>query len=230
MPEKPKLLNLPNENAFDAEISEAAAAAGIPAHLGKALVAAESQFDPKAWRAEPHLDKKDAGGAVILVEGSRGLTQILFATAAGNGYKGKPEGLFDVRTNLAAGFGHLARLLRAPSYNVPDAVAAYNMGSPRKAAQTTGWIRKIYGDPVIEGPDAWIYANEPYVRKILLLAAGYEAAARGDSAAAAQVRELLKKKPRPSVISIWSWTRVSTSDRPLLISGRFDWPRLPGVA
>jgi hypothetical protein len=105
-------------NAFDQLIWQTAGRHGVDPPLVKAVVAAESSFQPKAYRAEPHI--KDA---------SYGLMQTLFATAKDMGYTGTPEGLYDPATSLEFGTRYLAKQLRRYNGQIPHAVAAYNSGT-----------------------------------------------------------------------------------------------------
>lgn len=102
--------------AFDAKIHAAADAAGVPWLLLKALVAWESGFDPNAYRAEPAVN-----------DASRGLCQVLYATAQGLGYTGSPEGLFDPDTSLHYGSRYLAEQYHRAG-NWLGALSAYNGG------------------------------------------------------------------------------------------------------
>jgi hypothetical protein len=97
--------------------------------LDPALVAAvveqESDFDPLAYREEPHLG-----------DASRGLMQLLYSTARGLGYNGPPDGLFDIETNLQLGSSFLRHLLHRYG-DQRSALAAYNAGEP--AVDSKGW-------------------------------------------------------------------------------------------
>ena len=101
---------------FDLGIQDAARQAGVPWKLLKALVAAESSFDPNAYRDEPKID-----------DASRGLTQILYRTARAMGYLGEPEGLFAPDLNLEYGALYLARQ-HDRAGNWLGALSAYNGG------------------------------------------------------------------------------------------------------
>lgn len=85
---------------YDALIAENEQKYGLPKMLLKALVSAESNFDPKAYRYEKHL--KDA---------SYGLCQILYRTAVGIGFKGKDVDLFKPEINLEYGAKYLYRVM-----------------------------------------------------------------------------------------------------------------------
>lgn len=165
-----------HENDFNAAFLSAAVANKIPVSVLKGFAALESAFNAQAFRQE----KNDA---------SYGLMQILFKTAQGAGYKGAASGLFDPATNIKYGAAFLAGLLKKYP-NVLDAIAAYNMGYPRKAADTTDIIKGIYGTPAAD----WVYANQPYVDRVAAYVAYYQAVENTDTAKAATLLDLIKKK------------------------------------
>lgn len=111
------------EGPFDALIEAKAAAYGVSASLVKAIVAAESSFNPRAYRAEPRIQ-----------DASYGLMQVLFRTARGLGYTGEPEGLYDPATNVDLGTKYIAYQLGRYQGDVPSAIAAYNSGTVRRTA------------------------------------------------------------------------------------------------
>ena len=210
------LLNVPAEYSYDPLIRQWADQYGIPFALAKGLVSVESRFDANAWRAEPHLGP---------TEGSRGLMQILERTAKGVGFAGDPRGLFDPNINLRYGLKFFAELLSKPTYSVADAIASYNMGSPRPAAKTTPLITRLYGAPK---PD-WVYANEPYVRRVLMNAAFYLAEEQGNAAAMEAIRGIVKKKRLPIPVQSWSWTLESTLGRRRITCATFDFHLLSRI-
>ena len=207
---------LAGEDRFDTQIAYWAKEYGIPFALLKGMVSVESRFAEKAWREEPHIK-----------DGSRGLMQILEKTARGIGFTEAADKLFEVDTNLKWGTKFFRSLLDRANYTVLDAIAAYNMGSPRPAAKTTPIIEKIYGKP-----DAtWTYANEPYVRRVAANTAFYEAKATGQTAAAEAILAAVKKKKLPNVYPmISSILAESTPGRPRQISLTYDWPRIEETA
>ena len=97
----------PSNTRFDAAIARAAEAAGIEASLLKAVVAAESGFNPNA----------------VSPAGARGLTQLMPGTAAALGV-GDP---FDPESNLFGGARYLRQQLDRFG-SLPLALAAYNAG------------------------------------------------------------------------------------------------------
>jgi hypothetical protein len=105
-------------NAFDSLIHSIASRHGVDPFLVKAVIAAESSFDPRAFRNEPQIQ-----------DASRGLMQTLYATARDMGYTGAPEGLFDPATSIEYGTRYLKRQLLRYSGDTARAVAAYNSGT-----------------------------------------------------------------------------------------------------
>src|SRR3954468_198549 len=92
-----------NEDAYDGIIRPIAAEYNVPVALIKAMIAQESGFRPNAYRAE-----------VAANDASRGLMQLLLATARGEGYDGNAgdatqlTGLFNPSTNIEYGTSYLA--------------------------------------------------------------------------------------------------------------------------
>jgi len=166
------------ENNFNTEILEASKASGVPVSIIKGFIAAESAFNPKAFKAEPQIQ-----------DGSYGLMQILHRTARGMGYQGPPEGLYEPAQNTRFG-ALLLRQLFKRFENPLDAISAYNQGRPRKAAESTAISKHIYGEP---GPD-WTYANQPYVDRVASYAAYYQTFERPDPARRQIITDAVKKK------------------------------------
>jgi len=128
---------------------------GLPEELVLAIIAVESGFNPKSYRREPHIN-----------DASFGLMQILERTAVGMGFQ-KPlftisHPLFDPETNIKYGTEFLRRLWTQYGGNRDAVIAAYNMGHPRKAENTTAHIIRIFGKP----QTWWTYANQPYVDNV----------------------------------------------------------------
>lgn len=130
---------------YDGIIEDHARRNGLDARLVKAIVAAESEFDPRA-RSPRH---------------ARGLMQVTAPTAAEMGVPG--ERLEDPEQNIRAGAAYLRHLFRAawrsfrlkglgfhdaPMWVVQRVIAAYNAG-PRAltarlwARQTRDYVRKV---------------------------------------------------------------------------------------
>jgi Transglycosylase SLT domain len=107
-----------NSGAFDQLIWQTAGRHGVDPYFVKAVVAAESNFEPKAYRAEPQIG-----------DASYGLMQTLYRTAKDMGYSGPSEGLFDPATSVEYGTKYLAYQLRRYTGKLPYAAAAYNAGT-----------------------------------------------------------------------------------------------------
>ena len=105
--------------AYDGLISEHAAAHGIRADLVRAVIQAESAFNPFARS----------------VKGAMGLMQLMPATAVAYGV----TNAYDPAENIRAGVAYLKSLLNRYSQNEELALAAYNAG--------TGAVHK-YGNAV----------------------------------------------------------------------------------
>lgn len=111
-------------DTYDALIRQAAQAAGVEFAFLKAIVAAESSFNPRARRGEPQIG-----------DASYGLTQLLGATARRLGYAGtlgdhekRTGGLYDPAINLQYGARFLRSVLDQVGGELPAAASAYNGG------------------------------------------------------------------------------------------------------
>jgi len=175
----------PKEDLYNAEILRASVESGTPYSVLKGFIALESAFDAKAYRYEAHIN-----------DASYGLAQILVRTARGVGFQGEPAELFDPYKSVLYG-GKFIRQLSAKYPDVLDLIAAYNAGFPRKIRQTTQYIADLYGYPIKyreEPPVGWVYANEPYVRRVASYIAYYQAREKNDVARAEEILGLIKKK------------------------------------
>lgn len=174
-----------NEDKYNAEILRASVESGTPYSVLKGFVALESAFDAKAYRYEAHIN-----------DASYGLAQILVRTARGVGFQGEPAELFDPYKSVLYG-GKFIRQLAKKYSNVLDLIAAYNMGYPRKIRETTQHIAALYKYPIEyreKPPVGWVYANEPYVRRVASYIAYYQAREKNDVARAEEILGLIKKK------------------------------------
>ena len=99
---------LPAEIAFDALIREAARRYSVSFQLVRAVIRAESAFDPLA----------------VSRVGAKGLMQLMPALAKDLGVTDP----FDPRQNVMAGTRYLAQLLDAHDGNIELALASYNAG------------------------------------------------------------------------------------------------------
>ncbi|MBW2142162.1 MAG: lytic transglycosylase domain-containing protein [Deltaproteobacteria bacterium] len=99
---------LPSRQDFDELIEKAAGKTGLDANLVKAVIKAESNFDPRV-----ESDK-----------GARGLMQIMPGTAGDLGI----ANAFDPAQNIEGGCRYLKQMLDRYSGNLNQALAAYNWG------------------------------------------------------------------------------------------------------
>ena len=203
----------PRDREFDDAFRAAGARHNVPPSLLKGIAAAESDFNPNSVLWEPsHKSTKQPGDT----DASRGLMQTTQAAALRVGW---PSGqsfdkLFDPAVSIDYGAREIAYYLANPRRNmgpktqgmdVPptdrtrDAVAAYNMGWPRSIRYTTAFIAAIYAYPMTyatDPPPGWVYANQPYVDRVISYAALYDADLRGDKVSVADAVRLLKAKDR----------------------------------
>lgn len=106
-----------NTNAYRAEVAAAAAEFGIDASLLRAVIHAESAFNPNA----------------ISDKGAEGLMQLIPETASDMGVHNP----FDVAENIRGGAQYLAGLLKQFNGNERLATAAYNAG-PQNVVKYNG--------------------------------------------------------------------------------------------
>jgi soluble lytic murein transglycosylase-like protein len=119
------------DRAYDAIIAEASAEYGVDPQLVRAVIRAESQFDPRA-----------ESGA-----GAKGLMQLMPILSKELGVQDP----FNPRENIFGGVKYLSKLLDRHDGNVTLALASYNAG-PRNVArykgvppfkETRGYVKKI---------------------------------------------------------------------------------------
>jgi soluble lytic murein transglycosylase-like protein len=116
---------------LDALIEEAAATHGLSVHLVRAVVEAESAFDPRA----------------VSRVGAQGLMQLMPATATRMGVSDP----LDPRQNVFGGAKYLSELLERFDGDVALALAGYNAGPGKVAryrgippyAETRGYVTRI---------------------------------------------------------------------------------------
>lgn len=145
-----------HENDFNPIVETAASAWDVDAALIKAIIGAESEFNPNAYRAEPQIG-----------DASYGLMQLLYETAKSLGYTGSTGGLFDPTTNIRLGTRYLADLTKQASargYGVDSAISAYNAGFST--------VRPGDGKRVTNEPGS-PFINQSYVDKVIRFANYY---------------------------------------------------------
>ena len=125
----------PESSRYDGYISEAAHKHGVPFSLIKAIIRAESDFDPRA----------------VSRAGACGLMQIMPQTARDLGM----ENAFDPRENILSGVRYFAKLLSQFHGSIPLALAAYNAGPKR-----VGSLGKV---PSIEETERFVHKVLKYV-------------------------------------------------------------------
>lgn len=103
-----------------------------------AVIEIESSFDPRAYRAEPHLG-----------DASRGLMQLLLSSARDREPGVTSEALYDPATNIRLGVAHLEWTYdylagRRQGIGKADAIAAYNagVGNVLRGYIPTGYVGK----------------------------------------------------------------------------------------
>lgn len=145
-----------HESDFDSIVETAASAWDVDAALIKAIIGAESEFNPNAYRAEAQIG-----------DASYGLMQLLYQTAKSLGYTGSTAGLFDPTTNIRLGTRYLADLIRQASargFGVDSAISAYNAGFST--------VRPGDGKRVTNEPGS-PFINQSYVDKVIRFANYY---------------------------------------------------------
>lgn len=156
--ELPGLTTYPAARKYVDLVIREATARGVPPAIVLATMAAESAFNERAYRAEPHIN-----------DASRGLMQLLYRTAQGLGYNGTPDGLYVPAVNIALGTQYLADGLELKKGDVWAAVSRYNNGNGRRVTKPTTtclWRRadKTCGETFTAQPGQFL--NQPYVDRV----------------------------------------------------------------
>lgn len=124
--ETPGLDVYPAAAPFVAIAAREAAARGVPLPIVLGVIATESNFNPRAYRAEPAIG-----------DASRGLMQLLYRTARSLGFRGTTDELYDPAANIALGTQYLADGLEVHRGDIWAAVSRYNNGSGKRATKVT---------------------------------------------------------------------------------------------
>lgn len=154
------------EQSIDSLIKQKAYKYGVDPSLVKAIIKNESNFNPMAYRHEPHIN-----------DTSWGLMQVLLKTArevSGNSSLTATE-LIKPEINIDVGTKYIAKQLSRYNQSVKDAIAAYNAGSARKTALgayvNQSYVTKVYNSYLLYKGTAML-GGETFVKVMPLLAVG----------------------------------------------------------
>ncbi|MCP5101868.1 MAG: transglycosylase SLT domain-containing protein [bacterium] len=135
---------------YDLIIAEAAANYSVPFDWVKAFIGTESNFDPRAYRAEPQIN-----------DASRGLMQMLESTARDMGLKGDPDQLFDPGVSIDLGAKYMRWLIDKYGMVYEEIYSAYNSGGPfnylsntkvgERVRNAVDWLGKVRGNGMPSG-------------------------------------------------------------------------------
>lgn len=144
------------ERDYDVQVNATSIKYGVSRALIKAVIGAESAFNPQATRIEsPRLSLPPTPDFPNGGDKSYGLMQLLSRTARGLGYAGPLVGLLDAGKNIDLGTKLLAQNMRMANGHVADSVSAYNGGF--RPALGFGAVRPTTGQ----------YQNQAYVTRVL---------------------------------------------------------------
>lgn len=120
---------------YRAQIRIAAVAHGLDPYLVEAVVENESSGRADAFRYEPVYYERYVRNSPRWddwvprrVASSYGLMQVMYLTALDTGWKGEPEELFIITTNLEVGCTVLARLAMRFNNDIALMLGGYNAG------------------------------------------------------------------------------------------------------
>ena len=108
------------EQKYQAPIMLSAQKYGVPPELIMGHIKQESGFNPSAYRGEPQIN-----------DASYGMMQMLLKTAKGLDPNATVEKLYTPEYSIDLGTRLIAQNIKKYG-NIPDAIAAYNAGIPRK--------------------------------------------------------------------------------------------------
>jgi soluble lytic murein transglycosylase-like protein len=166
-----RLLGVDGGRRYDAVIIRHARKHGLNPRLVKAIIATESQFEPKA----------------VSSCGARGLMQVMPATAAGLGVKRCD--LSDPETNISVGTKYLAVLFKT-ARRQPGARNAEQSRLVRRV------IAAYHSGPGVLNARVWSEPTRNYVRSVLSCYGSVESVVRPPAKARAMLASLPKKRRR----------------------------------
>jgi len=125
--------------------------------LIKAVMKRESNFNPMAHRAEPHINDASWGLMQVLLKTARWMLKDTSLTS---------QQLLKPDTNIKAGVSYLAYQQKRYS-DIKDVIAAYNAGSARKKASgeyiNQGYVDKVYSTFISYGGSKVAGISDIYV-------------------------------------------------------------------
>jgi len=127
-------------------INDIAVQYNVPVALILAHIKQESNFDPKAYRAEPAIN-----------DASYGLMQVLLKTAKMFVPTATVDQMYDATFNINVGTVYIAKNLNRYDGNIQDAIAAYNAGSAIKNAD--GKYTSSKGNTIVQSYVDKVYKN-----------------------------------------------------------------------
>lgn len=144
----PEALSAGRSSDYDGYIQEASARHGVKPNLVKAVIHAESSFNPYA----------------VSKAGAKGLMQLMDSTGQGLGVSNP----FDPKQNIQGGTWFLSNLINKYNGNVKTALAAYNAGPGRVSSLG------ITNDAQLEAKFSQLpRETQAYVKKVMDLQQGY---------------------------------------------------------
>lgn len=135
---------------YDLLIAEAATKYSVPFDWIKAFIGTESNFDPRAYRPEPRIS-----------DASRGLMQMLEATARDMGLTGSADQLFTPAISIDLGVKYMRWLIDKYGMVYEEIYSAYNSGGPfnylsnsevaAHVRNAVDWLGKVRGNGMPSG-------------------------------------------------------------------------------
>lgn len=127
------------KNEVEIAIKKYSKECGVDEKLIRAIIAQESAGVPHAVRYEPQLRKAEWYRKTLPEQYkedfhaycSMGYMQVLYGIAVSYGFKGSPHDLLSEDNSIKYGVLHLKKLTKTYAV-LNDAIASYNMGSPKK--------------------------------------------------------------------------------------------------